>query len=105
MLTAPQIDDFVGKRYGAGEAWYGKKKSDLSDDEVIEIENKQMPRKEVSDDELKTNAVLIVGDVKSLGAIGDWVGFDLAAKGFNIRVGNIEYLNTMLALMYLQNSP
>ena len=27
------IDDFVGKRYGAGEAWYGKRKSDLSEDE------------------------------------------------------------------------
>lgn len=80
------IDDFVGKRYGAGEAWYGKRTAGMSDEEVLAKEQKNRIKIELDDDELQTNAILLVADSKSLDAIGDWVAFDLAAKGFSIRV-------------------
>ena len=80
------IDDFVGKRYGAGEAWYGRRTALMSDEEVLAREQKNRIKIELDDDELLTNAILLVADTKSLDAIGDWIAFDLAAKGFNIRV-------------------
>jgi len=89
------IDDFVGKRYGAGEAWYGTKRSEMSDDEVIEMENKRRPKLEVKDEDLKKNSILIVGDTDSLDAIGDWIAFDMTAKGFNIRVSSPDLTKTV----------
>lgn len=89
------IDDFVGKRYGAGEKWYGKMTSQLSDQEVIDMENKRLPKLDVKDEDIKTNAILIVGDTDSLDAIGDWVAFDLSAKGFNIRVSSSDLTKTI----------
>ena len=76
----------MGKRYGAGEAWYGRRTAEMSDEEVLAREQKNQIKIELDDDELLTNSILIVADTKSLDAIGDWVAFDLAAKGFNIRV-------------------
>jgi hypothetical protein len=84
------IDDFVGKRFGAGEAWYGKQKSTMSDEEASEIENQRRPKLIVKDEDLKKNAVLLFGDYSSLDAIGDWIAFDLSAKGFNIRVASFD---------------
>ena len=58
----------------------------MSDEEVLAREQKNQIKIELDDDELQTNAILLVSDTKSIDIIGDWVAFDLAAKGFNIRV-------------------
>ena len=76
----------MGKRYGAGRAWYGERRSEMSDEDILAREQKNRVKMVLDEDELKTNAILIVADSKSLDAIGDWVAFDLQAKGFNIRV-------------------
>jgi hypothetical protein len=78
------VSDFVGKRYGAGAAFYGARASDLSEAEYAEMTG--VNKGEVIPDEekiLKDNAILIFG---SLNQIGQWVAFELNEKGFQIRV-------------------
>ena len=75
------VDDFIGKRYGAGEFFYGKQTSKLSNEEYVEIYGAQT--NEPEDVPMRENAILIVG---SLEVIGQWVAFELAEKGFNIRI-------------------
>ena len=75
------VDDFIGKRYGAGEFFYGKQTSKLSNEEYVEIYGTQTNTPE--DVPMRENAILIVG---SLEVIGQWVAFELAEKGFNIRI-------------------
>ena len=78
------VSDFVGKRYGAGAAFYGKRASDLSEEAYAELTG--VNKFEVIPDEeklLKDNAILIFG---SLNQIGQWVAFELNEKGFQIRV-------------------
>jgi len=77
------IDDFMGKRYGKGEAWYGKRMSDLSDDEYDEMVGEKNTRQPLEDIELKENSILIVGSLES---VGQFIAFELGGKGFNIRV-------------------
>ena len=43
-------------------------------------EEKNRIKMVLDDDELKTNAILIVADTASLDAIGDWVAFELVSK-------------------------
>ena len=38
------IEDFIGKRYGAGEAFYGKRLSDLDDDTYQEMQDLKKPK-------------------------------------------------------------
>ena len=82
------VDDFIGKRYGAGEAFYGKRTSQLSEDEYQAMRgdvpvNKE---KELMNREFKDNAVLIVHGISGSSAPGQWIAFELAEKGFNVRV-------------------
>ena len=82
------VDDFLGKRYGAGEAFYGKRTSSLSEDEYQAMRgdvpvNKE---KELLNREFKDNAVLIVHGITGSSAPGQWIAFELAEKGFNVRV-------------------
>ena len=76
------IDDFIGKRYGAGEAFYGKRTSRLTEEEYAKTKGGQ---KRIYDKNapMQDDAVLIVGNVKD---IGQWIAFELNDKGFNIRI-------------------
>ena len=77
------IEDFIGKRYGAGEAFYGKRKSDMTDEELANtLPTKQQELSDLSTP-MRDNAILIVG---SIDTIGMWSAFELNEKGFNIRV-------------------
>ena len=78
------MSDFVGKRYGAGAAFYGARSSDLSEEEYAEMTGVKKGD-ETPDEEkvLRDNAILIFG---SLNLIGQWVAFELNEKGFQIRV-------------------
>ena len=75
------VDDFLNKRYGAGEAFYGKSTSKLSEEEY----SKSQPTKQVYDKDapMKSNSILIVGGIED---IGQWVAFEMSDKGFYIRV-------------------
>ncbi len=77
------VDDFVGKRYGAGEFFYGRQTSKLSNEEYAEMYGVQS--NEPENVPMRENAILIVG---SLEAMGQWVAFELAEKGFNIRIAS-----------------
>jgi hypothetical protein len=50
------ISDFIGKRYGAGEAFYGKRVSDLDEDTYLELRGVDK-KKEFAAKPLKDNAV------------------------------------------------
>ena len=79
------VDDFIGKRFGAGEVFYGKKLSSLSDSEYDSLRGSGVDKiKEYSKKPLRSNAVLLVGDVDV--GVGEWIVYDLYEKGFNIRV-------------------
>jgi len=80
------LDDFVGKRYGAGEAWYGKKKSGFTDSEFEELRKLKNPEEE-NGIEFNDNAILLVG---GLGDINQWIAFDLLEKGFNVRIATTD---------------
>jgi hypothetical protein len=75
------IDDFMGKRYGNGEFFYGKRTSDLSEEEFVE----KTGGSKIPDDDgpLRENAILIVGGIETM---AQWIAFDLAEKGFTIRI-------------------
>lgn len=82
------VDDFIGKRYGAGEAFYGKRTSQLTEEEY-QLMRGDVPinkEKELLNREFKDNAVLIVFGVTGSYAPGQWIAFELAEKGFNVRV-------------------
>ena len=81
------LDDFVGKRYGAGEAFYGKRKSALSEDDFQALRLERQPKQEEIVQNLKNNALLVIG---GLDDISQWVSFDLLEKGFNIRVASTD---------------
>ena len=87
------MNDFVGKRYGAGSAFYGARSSDLSEEEYAELTgvNKadEIPAEQKI---LKENAILIFG---SLNEIGQWVAFELNEKGFQIRVACSDRQNAV----------
>lgn len=79
------VDDFVQKKYGAGEAFYGRRTADMSDEEfdktnkivtVVEDELENAP--------LKGNAILLVGDPET--DITQWIVFELLEKGFSVRI-------------------
>lgn len=81
------LDDFVGKRYGAGEAFYGKRKSELSEDEFQILRRERSPKQDEVEIVLKPNAILICG---GLDDINQWVVFDLIEKGFDIRIATSD---------------
>jgi len=69
---------------GVGEAWYGKSLAALSEEEFQQLREEKMRKKGPDPNApLKSNAVLIVGNMKS---IGQWIAFDLLEKGFTVRV-------------------
>lgn len=75
----------MGKRYGAGAAFYGKRESELSEEEYADSMGFNTKEAVIPDNEkiLKDNAILIFG---SLNQIGQWVAFELNEKGFQIRI-------------------
>lgn len=76
------IDDFIGKRYGAGEAFYGRRVSDLDEAAYAQMREVSKPKR-FDDKPPRDNAVLIYGDLE---AAGQFVAYELAEKGFNIRI-------------------
>lgn len=80
------LDDFVGKKYGAGEAFYGKRTSDLSEDQYREYLRKTFPTRYIADDdiELKSNAILVIGDPQV--ELTQWIILELTDKGFKVRL-------------------
>ena len=81
------LSDFIGKRYGAGEAFYGKRLSDQTEEEYQQAQSEN--NKPLWDDEapLRRNAILVVGGATS---VGQWVVFDLVEKGFAVRVATVD---------------
>lgn len=88
------IDDFVNKRYGGGEAFYGKRLSTLSEEDYqkemlkrsqsdTSVEQKSMLNKE-----FKNNAILVVGNPSS--DVLQWSVFDLLEKGFAVRLAFLD---------------
>jgi hypothetical protein len=94
------LDDFIGKKFGAGEAFYGRRTSTLSDEDLkklseVEISNSGKSRP-LSLDEycridrtFRDNAVLVVGGIGSNtnSDVLQWIVYDLLEKGFTVRVG------------------
>lgn len=77
------IADFIGKRYGAGEGFYGKRLSAMSEEEYAEQFGQNVNKQDFEAIEMTENAVLVVGGEED---IAQWIVFDLAEKGFNVRV-------------------
>lgn len=84
------IDDFIGKRYGSGEAFYGKRTSDLSEEEYSSRQYLASPKAKFENKALRDNAILLVGDVATSRGIAEWISFDLYEKGFAIRLACID---------------
>lgn len=81
------LNDFIGKRYGAGEAFYGRRLSDLSEAEYQEARAEKDKPLWDDDAELKGNGILVVGGATG---VGQWVVYDLVEKGFAVRVANVD---------------
>ncbi len=81
------LDDFVGKRYGAGEAFYGKRKSEMSEEDFQAMRLLRAPKQEEIVQDLRNNAILVVGGIED---VNQWAVFDLLEKGFNIRVATTD---------------
>lgn len=81
------LNDFIGKRYGAGESFYGRRQSRLSEEEYQEA--RAAIEKPLFDEnaEFRKNAVLVVGGEQD---IAQWVVFDLVEKGFAVRVASLD---------------
>ena len=73
-------------RYGAGEAFYGPRTSDLSEDEFqdLDVNKKKQEFYNFANKEMKDNAILIVGDSKN--DVLQWISLELLEKGFTVRV-------------------
>lgn len=81
------LNDFIGKRYGAGESFYGRRQSRLSEEEYQEA--RAAIEKPLFDEnaEFRKNAVLVVGGEQD---IAQWIVFDLVEKGFAVRVASLD---------------
>ncbi len=89
------IDDFIGKKYGSGQYFYGPRTSGLSEEEYAKLRGVDINASKKKDDnenddnfEFKPNSILLYGDIdtKSDYAIGQWIAFELLEKGFNVRI-------------------
>lgn len=81
--NARLMDDFFGKRMGAGTVFYGESLSDLDDEayaKKVEASNDNDARLEIK--ALRENPVVVVG---ATGKTGQWVVTDLLSKGFSVR--------------------
>ena len=87
------IDDFIGKRYGAGESFYGKRMSKLTEEEYQEIKKSSSTTSKYDNKPFRENSILLVGDVYS--GVGEWISYDLYEKGFNIRIATNNYKKTV----------
>jgi hypothetical protein len=88
------IDDFIGKRFGAGEAFYGKRTSSLTEEEYQSIRGSASSKlKEMESKPFRDNAILLVGDVHI--GVAQWIVFDLHEKGFNIRLACTDKKQTI----------
>ena len=71
------LDDFVGKRYGAGEAFYGKRKSEMSEEDFQAMRLLRAPKQEEIVQDLRNNAILVVGGIED---VNQWAVFDLLQR-------------------------
>jgi len=83
------IDDFIGKKYGAGEKFYGKRTSGLTEDEYNELIYQGQPSQgdkmlEYDREPMKPNAILVVGNIGS--ETVQWIILELLEKGFSVRL-------------------
>ena len=83
------VDDFIGKRYGAGETFYGQRISQLTDEEYIN-QYEAVDEEEKVERPLRENAILLVG---SLEAMGQWVAFELAGTSSSSLIYSIPTLS------------
>lgn len=75
------VDDFVGKRYGAGEKFYGRRLSKLSEAQYSDLmRGSDEPEEAASNIELKDNAILVVGEPGSPVHVMQWVVQELLGK-------------------------
>ena len=83
------IDDFIGKRFGAGEAFYGKRTSSLSEEEYQEMlsgtESRRKSLDEYERQPMGNDAILVVGDNESDDVLL-WIALELLEKGFTVRI-------------------
>ena len=89
------IDDFIGKKYGSGQYFYGPRTSGLSEEEYAKLRGVDINASKKKDDnenddnfEFKPNSILLYGDIDTNSdyAIGQWIAFELLEKGFNVRI-------------------
>lgn len=79
------VDDFVQKKYGAGEAFYGRRTQDMSDEEFDKANGVvASDDDELENAPLKGNAILLVGNPET--DITQWIAFELLEKGFSVRI-------------------
>lgn len=96
------LDDFIGKKFGAGEAFYGRRTSTLSDEDLLKLSDLEKSTSGKSrplsldeycriDRTFRDNAVLVVGGINSNtnSDVLQWIVYDLLEKGFTVRVGII----------------
>jgi uncharacterized protein YbjT (DUF2867 family) len=79
------LDDFLGKRMGQGNVFYGEALADLDDDayaQKVEAQSKNDKDERLEVRPLRDNPVLVVG---ATGGTGQWVVSDLLSKGFSVR--------------------
>lgn len=79
------LDDFLGKRMGQGNIFYGESLADMDDDRYakkVEDQGKSNKDERLEIRPLRENPVLVVG---ATGGTGQWVVTDLLSKGFSVR--------------------
>jgi len=83
------IDDFMSKKYGSGQYFYGPRTSGLSEEEYAELRgvDVNVPKNNGENEndenyEFKPNSILIYGDIDSASdyAIGQWIAFELLER-------------------------
>lgn len=80
------LEDFIGKKFGAGEAFYGKRATRLTEEEYAQLRGLRQPFEEEEDLPLKENAILVIGDFLGDCTPAQWIVFELLEKGFAVRI-------------------
>ena len=70
-----------------GEAFYGKRKSEMSEEDFQAMRLLRQPKQDERMQDLKDNAILIVGGIED---INMWTTLELLEKGFNVRIATTE---------------
>ena len=77
------IDDVLNKRFGAGEAFYGQRQSNMAKDyDAIAEEAKEI----MAMREVRQGAALIIGSCRVLGGVGQWTAIKAMQKDVPVRI-------------------